>query len=161
MLFIGVTDFSKVMYSVLYLYIGKLCSTGVLDVFCQFFIIGSNVQTEELNVEEPQVYLFSLLFTTIVLIFLSLCCCTDVITAYVEQYQTLENTKEKLMPRVFCHTDGLKQEMCAICLEVFNSGQKVAAMLTCDHNFHERCLDRWFGYKKICPICRSEKINDN
>ncbi|CAG9322713.1 unnamed protein product [Blepharisma stoltei] len=156
MLIVGVTDFSKVVYSVFYLYIGKLCSTGILDVFCQFFIVGSNLERDGINAEEPQIYLLALLILSIILIFLSLCCCTDVVTAYLEQYQPLKNVREKLIPGIKNYSIEMKEEMCAICLEVFSVGQKIGALIGCQHIFHESCLNKWLGYKEVCPICRKE-----
>ncbi|CAG9327768.1 unnamed protein product [Blepharisma stoltei] len=156
MLLIGVTDFSKIIYSIFYLYIGKLCSTGILDVFCQFFIVGSNLEGEGFSIEEPQIYLFALLITSIILIFLSLCCCTDVIRAYIEQYQTLANIREKLIPKIWIYSSEMKEEMCAICLDAFNIGQRIGILMSCNHIFHENCLGKWLSYKEACPVCRKE-----
>lgn len=44
---------------------------------------------------------------------------------------------------------------CTICLEPLHENIK---KLTCDHEFHEECLSRWFLEKEECPICRTKII---
>lgn len=45
-------------------------------------------------------------------------------------------------------------ESCAICITNFEVGAKVRR-LPCFHLFHVTCIDDWFKYNHICPICRN------
>ena len=42
---------------------------------------------------------------------------------------------------------------CSICLEEMITDIQV---LTCKHEFHKKCVQRWCLENKICPICRSQ-----
>ncbi|XP_060200716.1 uncharacterized protein LOC132628983 [Lycium barbarum] len=52
---------------------------------------------------------------------------------------------------------------CAICLSEFKHGEKVRKLETCQHTFHENCLEKWLMQKDIkatCPLCRSVIISE-
>lgn len=43
---------------------------------------------------------------------------------------------------------------CAVCLEVYSQGALICG-LPCGHNYHEKCVMRWFQTDNSqCPICR-------
>lgn len=50
---------------------------------------------------------------------------------------------------------------CSICLEAITK-QTGSTTLSCEHTFHFRCIDSWFGkqfvedLQQTCPCCRSE-----
>ncbi|KAF3626854.1 hypothetical protein BC332_11431 [Capsicum chinense] len=47
---------------------------------------------------------------------------------------------------------------CAICLSDFEHGDKGRKIESCNHIFHENCLDKWLMHGKgqaTCPLCRS------
>jgi len=50
---------------------------------------------------------------------------------------------------------------CAICLEAITK-QTGSATLSCEHAFHFRCIDSWFGkqvwegLEQTCPCCRNQ-----
>jgi hypothetical protein len=44
--------------------------------------------------------------------------------------------------------------LCVICLDGDDGPRKT---LPCTHAFHAACLDAWFAYKAICPVCRAEQ----
>ncbi|PHU20281.1 hypothetical protein BC332_11432 [Capsicum chinense] len=53
---------------------------------------------------------------------------------------------------------------CAICLSDFEHGDKGRKIESCNHIFHENCLDKWLMHGKgqtTCPLCRSVIIPDN
>jgi len=44
---------------------------------------------------------------------------------------------------------------CVICLDICSVGAKVK-VLTCAHQFHAECIDKWLHESKACPICKAE-----
>ncbi|XP_033028294.1 E3 ubiquitin-protein ligase RNF43 isoform X1 [Lacerta agilis] len=42
--------------------------------------------------------------------------------------------------------------VCAICLEEFTEGQELR-IITCFHEFHRHCVDRWLLERQTCPLC--------
>ena len=154
---VGVYDTNAVVYSVILLYIGKLCSTGVLDVFCQALIIGNNIATSSSqNTFLAKLYLGSVVFMGIFLFLVTLCCCTDLIMNYVENYSNASPLNERLIkPKVEPYTKENPEEVCSICLEDFEEAQMVASLQKCHHLFHEECLLKWLDVRQICPLCRT------
>lgn len=45
--------------------------------------------------------------------------------------------------------------MCAICIKVYEEGNKVF-YLECSHHFHIECIKLWFDKNHICPNCRHD-----
>ncbi|KAM3305511.1 hypothetical protein P3S67_012377 [Capsicum chacoense] len=53
---------------------------------------------------------------------------------------------------------------CAICLSNFEHGDKGRKIESCNHIFHENCLDKWLMHGKgqaTCPLCRNIIIPRN
>ncbi|KAK4341404.1 hypothetical protein RND71_039905 [Anisodus tanguticus] len=53
---------------------------------------------------------------------------------------------------------------CSICLSDFEHGDKGRKIESCNHMFHENCLDKWLMHGKgqtTCPLCRSVVIPEN
>jgi len=49
---------------------------------------------------------------------------------------------------------------CSICREDINRDNNIKRKINhCNHEFHQKCLDKWFETKKTCPMCRYE-LND-
>mmetsp|Transcript_27514 Transcript_27514/g.75772 ORF Transcript_27514/g.75772 Transcript_27514/m.75772 type:complete len:365 (+) Transcript_27514:124-1218(+) len=46
-----------------------------------------------------------------------------------------------------------KKEHCAICLQDFESGDKIGD-ISCSHVFHSDCLKSWIQRKNYCPLCQ-------
>ena len=44
-------------------------------------------------------------------------------------------------------------ERCSICYEYIRSFE-IVRKLNCGHQFHQKCVDRWFETKDNCPLCR-------
>lgn len=37
-----------------------------------------------------------------------------------------------------------------------NDDSIVPLLLHCGHSFHRICLEEWFRYKTVCPLCKTE-----
>ncbi|KAK4432259.1 E3 ubiquitin-protein ligase ATL41 [Sesamum alatum] len=44
---------------------------------------------------------------------------------------------------------------CAICLSMFQEGEKVRVLPLCRHGFHSDCVDTWLRTRSSCPLCRA------
>ena len=59
-----------------------------------------------------------------------------------------------------------KDNSCSICSDKFKPGNEVA-VLSCDHIFHQKCIQEWGHYKAECPLCKKsiplekENLNKN
>ena len=54
----------------------------------------------------------------------------------------------------YCKLHYVYEDPCAICFESILDRDK--KQLSCNHYFHEQCLDRWFEKHFSCPTCRKE-----
>lgn len=50
------------------------------------------------------------------------------------------------------------QTTCSICLEHFEGSEHVR-VLPCQHCYHVKCIDRWFGDHPNCPTCKRSYSN--
>ena len=48
-------------------------------------------------------------------------------------------------------------DQCSICNEDHNND---TCILPCNHNFHRKCLTKWFIIKKQCPLCRKDYLKN-
>ncbi|KAI3825684.1 hypothetical protein L1987_07239 [Smallanthus sonchifolius] len=53
------------------------------------------------------------------------------------------------------HDHEVKRVECAVCLEVFKSGDRCRLLPNCRHSFHANCIDSWLIKTAACPICRT------
>ncbi|KAG1326646.1 E3 ubiquitin-protein ligase ATL4 [Cocos nucifera] len=44
---------------------------------------------------------------------------------------------------------------CAVCLEIFQMGDRCRLLPLCKHSFHAQCVDSWLLATPRCPICRT------
>ncbi|KAL8504880.1 hypothetical protein ACS0TY_016172 [Phlomoides rotata] len=51
---------------------------------------------------------------------------------------------------------GTKQSAgeCAICLSIFQEGDRVKVLPLCNHRFHSECVGKWLRTRSSCPMCR-------
>jgi len=50
-----------------------------------------------------------------------------------------------------------KQTACVICMSHFKNGQRIR-VLPCQHEYHTKCIARWFTMNSSCPICRRDNF---
>jgi len=63
----------------------------------------------------------------------------------------------KNLPRIQCSPERCSNVTgagCAICLSKMWTGQGIR-VLPCGHYYHAGCIDKWFGVRSDCPLCRS------
>ena len=57
-------------------------------------------------------------------------------------------------------TDAPNLPSCNICLDTLLANHANVAIRCCSKEFHQRCLEKWFGLnKKTCPTCRKRIWN--
>jgi hypothetical protein len=55
----------------------------------------------------------------------------------------------------------LLESQCPICLDIFKKNE-CYRVLSCNHTFHKKCIDRWIKKdKNECPMCRKNIFNNN
>jgi hypothetical protein len=70
-------------------------------------------------------------------------------------------------PRRSCLNGDGEEDMCVICLEEFQHGDRLR-VLPCDHSFHVGCIDRWLSgthshnecFTTGCPTCKKRPSLD-
>jgi hypothetical protein len=55
--------------------------------------------------------------------------------------------------KIKCETNNV----CSICLDKFELG-KFSRVLSCGHEFHKVCIDKWCSQSSVCPNCRETFI---
>lgn len=78
---------------------------------------------------------------------LSACC------RYCEESPKQPNT----LTETILFTDIRSNEVCSICLEKFTQNEEIS-LLTCKHQFHKQCVEKWFKKDTSCPICRQSVV---
>jgi len=65
------------------------------------------------------------------------------------------NVTRNTVVKTYDEASLLKREnpMCSICLTDVTLDKKV---LSCEHVYHKKCIDKWLDRKSTCPVCRKE-----
>ncbi|CAG9331927.1 unnamed protein product [Blepharisma stoltei] len=154
---VGVTDTRIIAYTAAVIFIGKIATTGLLDLFCQTLIIGNNIASADSLEYFDFAFIAGDILVTLLLCIFVCCFGKDSIKSCMGRYfSSLDLEQSLLEPIEVQFSDKIKQESCAICLERFTYGEILSNLPTCEHSFHKNCLNRWMEYKKACPLCRSE-----
>ena len=77
-----------------------------------------------------------------------------------DNFTSLGATEQQL-DRLPVHTVSKEEEMscrednrtCSVCLGAFEEGESLRT-ISCFHNFHKDCIDRWLMSNPTCPICK-------
>lgn len=65
--------------------------------------------------------------------------------------------RKRINPSVYALKKGepdIISRTCCICQEEILFKNLIT--LQCHHYFHQSCLQKWFRYKTVCPICRHD-----
>lgn len=83
----------------------------------------------------------------------------DVIQKAVENKSIRETTSHLPTYRKLKEADQLiiDGESCPICHDTYIVGEYKRTLNTCGHNFHKKCIDKWFVSNPTleCPMCRT------
>ncbi|ORY51352.1 hypothetical protein BCR33DRAFT_712433 [Rhizoclosmatium globosum] len=105
-----------------------------------------------------------------VALYFAACLGLGAITTYLppskhQRNVTPRQSAERIMKccfKVIAESDNRKfpnHTHCTICLESFDSSQRVLEAIDCGHSFHENCIRRWIDSSNIsysttrCPLC--------
>lgn len=53
------------------------------------------------------------------------------------------------------HNSDMDQTSCVVCMCDFENRQ-LLRVLSCSHEFHAKCVDKWLKTNRTCPICRAD-----
>jgi hypothetical protein len=83
----------------------------------------------------------------------------DIIEKAVENKSIRNATSHLPTYRKLKENDPLiiNSESCPICHDIYNVGEFKRTLNTCGHNFHKKCIDKWFVSNPTleCPMCRT------
>jgi hypothetical protein len=51
--------------------------------------------------------------------------------------------------------EGIEEEVCSICRQVFEDQEICRRITGCQHFFHHACVDSWIVRNPTCPMCRN------
>jgi len=57
-----------------------------------------------------------------------------------------------MLPEFKCKGGQYLERKCMVCFEKFKVGEPMRS-LPCIHAFHKKCIDKWLGRSKKCPVC--------
>ena len=60
--------------------------------------------------------------------------------------------------RAFVRNGDTSEDTCSICFDVFSKFQKYKKLPKCGHEYHSKCIDRWLGDQKHCPMCNEDVL---
>ena len=75
--------------------------------------------------------------------------------------QEFKNAISTIPATIFVKTDDATDDAegcCCICLDDYNEGDQVK-YLPCKHIFHQACIDEWFYYSCVCPLCKVRVVD--
>jgi len=93
-------------------------------------------------------------------IFIKYLCCIRQFNNFRNNYPTDHTTNfiSQLSSETESEIDYVRDESreeCSICCD---DKYKKWKKLNCNHDFHEKCINRWLRNQTNCPVCRSENI---
>ncbi|KAK9292716.1 hypothetical protein L1049_020695 [Liquidambar formosana] len=75
-----------------------------------------------------------------------------------EQISRLPSQKYKGKSGLF--SKKIKSAECVICTTEYTKGDLLTT-LPCIHQYHSKCINRWFEENKTCPVCMSDVSRSN
>ena len=78
----------------------------------------------------------------------------DQLTSLCFFEEILRSQEEQIREQLHKYPD------CSICMKQYKVGSQVKMLPGCQHIFHAKCIDHWFGLKGTCPVDR-ENVTSN
>ncbi|KAI4318887.1 hypothetical protein MLD38_032544 [Melastoma candidum] len=50
---------------------------------------------------------------------------------------------------------------CVICLEEYESTNRMGRLKACGHDYHASCVRKWLSMKNLCPICKAPALEED
>lgn len=66
----------------------------------------------------------------------------------------LDNSLVQYVPNI------VTNKKCPICLRSYEKNSNLLRILTCGHNFEQKCIDKWLILSNECPLCEKETVFD-
>lgn len=60
-----------------------------------------------------------------------------------------------VIPSAFLSKMSQSEILCGVCLDSLGANSESEILLTCQHQFHEACVEPWLAQKGTCPTCRT------
>ena len=64
-----------------------------------------------------------------------------------------DDIDDKLPSIVYEPYMKLHDKSCTICMEDYESGDSIKVLPSCNHPFHDACIEEWLKEKTSCPTC--------
>ena len=100
------------------------------------------------------------IFVCMAPLFCFLCIPFTIISLLIIKSRSLTNKnrrRRRINPSAYALRKGRPDTIlreCCICQDEIKFRDLIT--LQCHHYFHQSCLQKWFRYKAICPICRND-----
>ena len=59
------------------------------------------------------------------------------------------------------YKEAFNDEVCSVCMDKLESGQKIRKVKFCPHAFHSDCIRDWLKVKPNCPYCQIDLSTQN
>jgi len=70
------------------------------------------------------------------------------------QFKGLSSQEIASLPSSRVETQSGDDEICSICVDGFEAGDRVRTLSACGHTFHQSCIDLWLLRQADCPLCK-------
>lgn len=74
-----------------------------------------------------------------------------------EEMKKLKDECEKTFTEEELKEVEIKNESCSICLEKYDTINKVIEFKKCPHYYHSICIENWLKVNSKCPLCKENK----
>lgn len=77
-----------------------------------------------------------------------------------EDLKKLKEICERKLSQEELESEAFKGESCSICLEEYDTENKIIKFNNCSHFYHTVCLENWLKVNSKCPLCKENKRDE-